>query len=115
MPDHPTPGQVCYEVYCATLDSTWTKPAWRWLLPEIQRAWEAAAQAMRADRPVFRYALGVQVQWGRDQDVWTIEARRWTERASMPAFAEYGLRRPGDPIVTWAYEADLTVFEEPTP
>jgi len=48
MSDTPTPGQIAYEAYCATLDHTWTKPAWRHLAPEIHRAWDAAAQAVLA-------------------------------------------------------------------
>lgn len=106
MTERPTPGQICDATYhCAC-------GCWRDLDAEAQARWEAAAQAVRTDRPLLRYALGVHVQWASAPDVWTIEARRWTERTLLPPIAEYGLRRPGDRLGTWAYEADLTVVEE---
>lgn len=47
MPDHPTPGQVCYEAYQAAYACfIWTLP-WHQLQPHFRRVWEAAAQAVR--------------------------------------------------------------------
>lgn len=54
MPDIPTPGQTCYEAYWPGLaqhsPSLVSDPpvAWDALPTGVQRAWEAAAAAVRA-------------------------------------------------------------------
>jgi hypothetical protein len=47
MPD-PTPGQTAYETYFQALYATipTSSDVWTWQTPAVQRAWEAAAQAV---------------------------------------------------------------------
>ena len=47
MPDQPTPGELAYAAYWPALGSPPPVP-WAGLSPVVHRAWEAAAEAVRA-------------------------------------------------------------------
>jgi hypothetical protein len=50
MTDATTPGQRCYDAYFQALYATvpTRSDVWTWQTPAVQRAWEAAAQAVLA-------------------------------------------------------------------
>jgi hypothetical protein len=48
MTDTPTPGEIAYEAYVASLWQQHTMFPWRYLQAPVQTAWEAAAQAVLA-------------------------------------------------------------------
>ena len=88
-----TPGQSAYAAYCAALDiAVWTKPSWDVLLPEVQRAWDAVAQALQDATPRFQFALGQHVRRnGETGLLWEIWWRSFREELGR-IYIDYGLR-----------------------
>jgi hypothetical protein len=115
MPD-PTPGQIAYAAYLAALDSHWTKPAWRWLLPAIHRAWEAAAQAVRDAGPDgYQFAVGQTVRRTDDpQRDYQVHSRGRESTARGPELVWYRLVRQGY-VLDRVAEDMLETHHEDTP
>jgi hypothetical protein len=66
--------------------------------------------------PLFQFPLGQAVRWAaapRDRS-W-IRQRRWTERDGLGPLVEYALEWRTGRSLCWAYEADVTCWEEPPP
>jgi hypothetical protein len=144
MPDTRTPGQLCYDAYEAALPERAYFPAvaWREIHAERQRAFDAAAAAVRlmykdelaaawqagvgpgqaqeaTPAPPFRFAVGQRVTWDdAPEAVWQISAC-WQDASVVNLGRVYALIPAAGDVAGFrplhVAEAGLTAVEEDTP